>query len=63
MEHIFSIFASLVTGNGIVFKPHNSAILPIALTVQIAREVLTEAGFDPDLVTMVATQTNVAVKR
>jgi len=48
------LFASLATGNAVVVKPHPNAILPLAITVQIAREVLTEAGFDADVVTLVA---------
>jgi phenylacetic acid degradation protein paaN len=48
------MFASLATGNAIVIKPHPNAILPLAITVQIAREVLAEAGFDPNVVTLVA---------
>jgi phenylacetic acid degradation protein paaN len=48
------MFASLATGNAIIVKPHPNAILPLAITVQIAREVLAEAGFDPNIVTMVA---------
>ncbi|MEU0570197.1 phenylacetic acid degradation protein PaaN [Nonomuraea sp. NPDC005983] len=44
------LFASLVTGNPVIVKPHPGAILPLAITVQIAREVLAEAGFDPALV-------------
>ena len=48
------IFASLATGNPVVVKPHPQAILPLALTVQIAREVLAEAGFDPALVQLAA---------
>jgi phenylacetic acid degradation protein paaN len=47
-------FADLATGNAVVVKPHPAAILPLALTVRIAREVLAEAGFDPDVVTLVA---------
>lgn len=47
-------FASLVTGNPVVVKPHPRAVLPLALTVQAAREVLSEAGFDPNLVTLAA---------
>lgn len=46
------LFASLVTGNPVVVKPHPSAVLPLALTVRIAREVLSEAGFDPNTVTL-----------
>ena len=48
------MFASLATGNAVVVKPHPNAILPLAITVQIAREVLAEAGFDPNVVTLVA---------
>lgn len=48
------LFASLVTGNPVVVKPHPGAVLPLAITVQVCREVLTEAGFDPNLVTLAA---------
>ncbi len=48
------LFASLVTGNAIVVKPHPRAVLPLAITVQIARDVLAETGFSPDLVTLAA---------
>ncbi|MFC4006825.1 phenylacetic acid degradation protein PaaN [Nonomuraea purpurea] len=46
------LFASLVTGNPVIVKPHPRAVLPLAITVQIAREVLAEAGFDPALVSL-----------
>ncbi|CAI9411720.1 phenylacetic acid degradation protein PaaN [Nocardioides sp. T2.26MG-1] len=48
------LFASLVTGNAVVVKPHPAAVLPLAITVQVCREVLVAAGFDPDLVTLAA---------
>ena len=48
------LFASLATGNAVVVKPHPGAILPLAITVKVAREVLSEAGFDPNVVTLVA---------
>ncbi|HEX4884386.1 MAG TPA: phenylacetic acid degradation protein PaaN [Casimicrobiaceae bacterium] len=48
------LFASLATGNAVVVKPHPGAILPLAMTVRIARDVLAEAGFDPNVVTLVA---------
>jgi phenylacetic acid degradation protein paaN len=48
------LFASLVTGNAVVVKPHPAAVLPLAITVQVCQEVLAEAGFDPDLVTLAA---------
>ncbi|MER7760500.1 phenylacetic acid degradation protein PaaN [Streptomyces sp. NPDC097619] len=46
------IFASLATGNAVLVKPHPRAVLPLALTVRVAREVLAEAGFDPNLVAL-----------
>lgn len=48
------LFASLATGNAVLVKPHPRAVLPLALTVQVAREVLGEAGFSPDLVALAA---------
>jgi phenylacetic acid degradation protein paaN len=48
------LFASLATGNAVIVKPHPAAILPLAITVKIAREVLAEAGFDPDVVQLAA---------
>ena len=49
-----AIFASLATGNAVIVKPHPNAILPLAITVRIAREALRDAGFDPNVVTLVA---------
>jgi phenylacetic acid degradation protein paaN len=48
------LFASLVTGNPVIVKPHPGAVLPLAITVQVAREVLEEAGLNPDVVTLAA---------
>ncbi|WP_128377559.1 phenylacetic acid degradation protein PaaN [Streptomyces cavernae] len=48
------LFASLATGNPVLVKPHPRAVLPLALTVQVAREVLAEAGFDANLVALAA---------
>jgi len=48
------LFASLVTGNPVIVKPHPGAVLPLAITVQASQEVLSEAGFDPQLVTLAA---------
>jgi phenylacetic acid degradation protein paaN len=52
------LFADLATGNTVIVKPHPGAILPLAITVRIAREVLREAGFDPNVVTLLATNPN-----
>jgi phenylacetic acid degradation protein paaN len=43
------IFASLVTGNPVLAKPSRRAVLPLAITIAVAREVLAEAGFSPNL--------------
>jgi phenylacetic acid degradation protein paaN len=48
------LFASLATGNPVIVKPHPKAILPLAITVEIAREVLSDNGFDPNLITLAA---------
>ena len=48
------LFASLATGNTVIVKPHPGAILPLAITVKVAREVLAEAGFDPNVVLLAA---------
>ncbi len=48
------LFASLVTGNAVIVKPHPQAILPLALTVRIGREVLREAGYDPNVLLLAA---------
>ena len=48
------LFASLVTGNAVVVKPHPRAVLPLAITVAVVRDVLAEAGFSADLVTLAA---------
>lgn len=52
------LFASLATGNPVLVKPHPRAVLPLAITVRYAREVLAEAGFDPNLVLLAAEAPN-----
>lgn len=44
------IFASLATGNPVIVKPHPAAILPLALTVRVLREVFAEAGLPQDAI-------------
>jgi phenylacetic acid degradation protein paaN len=44
------LFASLATGNPVIVKPHPRAVLPLAISVEIARTVLRDNGFDPALV-------------
>jgi phenylacetic acid degradation protein paaN len=48
------VFADLATGNAVIVKPHPGAILPLAITVEVIRGVLDEAGFDPNVITLVA---------
>jgi phenylacetic acid degradation protein paaN len=47
-----SMMASLATGNAVIVKPHPATILPMAISVEVFRAVLAEAGFDPNLVTL-----------
>ena len=47
-----AMLASLATGNAVIVKPHPTGILPMALSVRVARRVLASAGFDPNLVTL-----------
>ena len=44
------LFASLATGNPVIVKPHPCAVLPLALTVRVLRDVLREAGLPADAV-------------
>jgi phenylacetic acid degradation protein paaN len=46
------MFASLVTGNPVIVKPHPHAVLPLAITLEILRAAIAEAGFDPNIVTL-----------
>lgn len=57
------LFASLVTGNAVVVKPHPRATLPLAITVQVVREVLAETGLSADLVTLAAEQQGEALAK
>lgn len=57
------LFASLVTGNPVIIKPHPAAILPLAITVATARQTLKEAGFDPNLVSLLVDDVSAPVAR
>jgi acyl-CoA reductase-like NAD-dependent aldehyde dehydrogenase len=48
------LFAALATGNAVIVKPHPNAILPVAMSVRIIREVLVENGIGANLVTLAA---------
>ncbi len=47
-----AMIASLATGNAVIVKPHPATVLPMAIAVEVFREVLLECGCDPNLVTM-----------
>lgn len=57
------IFASFVTGNPVIIKPHPSAILPLAIAVRVFREVLTEAGLPTDSVLLAADEAGAEITR
>lgn len=46
---VTGIYASLITGNPVIVKPHPGAILPIALIVAEIQHVLEENGIDPNV--------------
>ena len=46
------LFAALATGNAVIVKPHENAILAAAITVRTIRAVLADNGIDPNLVTL-----------
>jgi len=41
------IYASLITGNTVIMKPHPKAVLPIAIVIAEIQKVLKENGHDP----------------
>jgi phenylacetic acid degradation protein paaN len=45
-----SVFASLVTGNTVIMKPHPKAILPLAIIIADVRAVFSEHGIDPNTI-------------
>jgi hypothetical protein len=47
LEHGAGMFASLVTGNPTIVKPHPKAVLPIAIVVAEVQKVLAEHGLNP----------------
>lgn len=45
-----AIYASLITGNPVIVKPHPKSIYPIALVVEEIQRALVDAGFSADIV-------------
>jgi phenylacetic acid degradation protein paaN len=44
------LFASLVTGNPVIIKPHPKSVLPIAIVAAHLQQTLYSLGFDPQIV-------------
>lgn len=44
------LYASLITGNPVIVKPHPKSVLPIAVVVAEIRKALKAAGYDPNVV-------------
>ena len=57
------LFASLATGNTAIVKPHSNAILPLAITVKVLREVLAEAGLPVDTVLLAADEAHAPITK
>ncbi len=57
------LFASLATGNTLIVKPHPGAILPLAMTVAVIRQVLGEEGFDQNIVLLAADGSGAEITR
>jgi phenylacetic acid degradation protein paaN len=56
-----AIFADLATGNPVIVKPHPAAILPLAISVRIAREVVAQQGLDPDVIQLAVDTPNAPI--
>ena len=48
------VYASLVTGNPVIVKPHPGAIYPLAIVVEEIQRALQEEGFDANIVQLAA---------
>ncbi|MBA3649451.1 MAG: phenylacetic acid degradation protein PaaN [Chitinophagales bacterium] len=48
------IYASLVTGNSVIVKPHPRSVLPIAICVSLLQQTLAANGYDPSIVQLAA---------
>lgn len=48
------LYATLITGNACIVKPHPKAIFPIAIVIEEIQKVLAENGFDANIVQLAA---------
>ncbi len=44
------LYATLITGNSCIVKPHPKAVLPIAIVIEEIQQTLLESGLDPNIV-------------
>ncbi len=52
------VFASLITANTVIVKPHPNGIYPIAIVVALIQQVLAESGFSPDVCMLASDNAN-----
>jgi len=52
------VYASLVTGNSVIVKPHPKSVLPIAVVVAEIQKALKDAGYDPNTVQLAVDSTD-----
>ncbi len=52
------LYATLITGNACIVKPHPKAIFPIAIVMEEIQKVLAENGFDTNIVQLAADSSN-----
>lgn len=58
-----SLFANLVTGNSVIIKPHPNAILPLAITTRIMREVFCQCSLNPNLVLLAVDEADAQITK
>lgn len=58
-----ALFANLATGNPVIVKPHPLGVLTMARAVLTIREVLADAGFDPNLVLLAVDRSDAPIAR
>lgn len=57
------VYASLVTGNPVIVKPHPKAIYPLALVVAEIQHALKDNGFDPNIVQLAPDTTEAPIAK
>jgi len=55
------LYASLITGNPVIVKPHPGAVLPIAIVVAELQRALSDAGQDPRVVQLAIDSLNAPI--